>query len=354
MDKLILKNCLINGVISDIEITDGVISSVAKTEEDGIDLHGKAVYPGLIDIHCHGVMGHDTMDADALEEMSDFLLKNGTTSWFPTTMTMDIETIKQALNSELPKSGANVLGFHAEGPYISPKYKGAQNEDFIKNPDINDFKDFNNIKMITLAPELSDSIDFIKNFTGVVSLGHTDCSYTDAVNALDAGAKCLTHTFNAMPPLHHREPSAIGAAFDKNAYVQVICDGIHIHPSAIRILYKLFGRDRMILISDAMRATGLSDGKYSFGGQEITVENKIARTASGALAGSTSTLMDCVKKAIGFGIEKDDAFYMATTTPATLMGLNKGKIEKGYDADLIAVDDDLNIKMTIVKGKVIE
>ncbi len=350
MDKLVLKNCMIQGDITDIIIKDGIIESIGKTELSGIDIAGNSVFPGLFDIHTHGVVGHDTMDADSLKEMSEYLLSCGTTSWLPTTMTMDFESISNAVNSPLPKTGANILGFHAEGPYIAKKYKGAQNEKFIKNPDISEFLKLPNIKMVTIAPELPGSIEFIKNCPAVVSLGHTDCSYTDAAKALDAGANCLTHTFNAMPPLHHREPAAIGAAFDKNAYIQVICDGLHIHPAVIRMLYKLFGKERMILISDSMRATGLSDGTYEFGGQEINVKNGVARTLDGAIAGSTSTLMECVKKAIEFGIPKEDAFFMASATPSELMKVNKGHIAPGYDADLIVVDDNLNITKTILGG----
>lgn len=352
MADLILKNCRVNGEITDIEINDGKISSVGKTEFSGHDLCGKEVFPGLFDIHCHGAVGYDTMDGYGLDKISDFLLSNGVTSWFPTTMTMSFDDIKKATSVPYPKTGAKVLGFHMEGPYICEKYKGAQNADFIKSPDFAEFSQFENIKTVTIAPELAGSIDFIKKCGAVVSLGHTDCDYDTAISAIDSGAKCLTHTFNAMPPIHHRAPGPIAAAADKSIYVQVICDGIHIHPSIIRMLYKLFGRERMVLISDAMRATGLKDGDYSFGGQKIFVRKGVARTESGALAGSTSTLMDCVKKAIEFGIPKEDAFFMATATPSRLMKVNKGHIAPGYDADLIALDDNLKLCSVILNGEI--
>lgn len=352
MAELILKNCRIGEEITDITIKNGFIAEVGKTDADGIDVGGKCVYPGLFDIHSHGMIGYDTMDGDKLSEMSEFLLKQGVTSWLPTTMTMDIETIKSVTDNIDSSKGANVLGFHMEGPYISPKFKGAQNEKYIKNPDLEEFRTLKNMKMVTIAPEMAGSDEFIKNCSAVVSLGHTDCNYEEAIKAIENGANCLTHTFNAMPPLHHREPALIGAAVDKNIYVQVICDGIHIHPAVIRMLYRLFGKDRMILISDSMRATGLSDGEYEFGGQTITVKDKVARTEYGAIAGSTSTLMDCVKKAIEFGIPKDDAFYMASGTPAVLMNVKKGHIKPGYDADLIVLDDDLKICMTILNGEI--
>lgn len=354
MNKVILKNCLVNGEITDIVISGGKIEAVGKCNENGIDLNGKKVYPGLFDIHSHGLCGFDTMDGGKLSQMSYELAKRGTTSWLPTTMTMDFETIKNVVNSPIESNGTNILGFHMEGPYISEKYKGAQNKDFIKNPDMTEFSSLKNIKMVTIAPELSGSEEFIKNCNAVVSLGHTDCDYDTALNAINCGANCLTHTCNAMPPLLHRAPGPIGAAIDKNIYVQVICDGLHIHPAMIRTLYNLFGKDRMVLISDSMRATGLSDGEYEFGGQTITVKNGIARTAEGAIAGSTSTLLTCVKKAVEFGIDEQDAFYMASRTPAVLMNENKGLIAPGYDAELLILDDELNLEKVMINGQFIE
>lgn len=352
MDKSVLKNCKVLGEITDIVIKDGIIEKVGKTDLDGIDLGEKKVYPGLFDIHCHGLGGYDTMDGNKLIEMSKLLLKEGTTSWLPTTMTMDFETIKKATDEIPTGDGAEIVGFHMEGPYINEKYKGAQNSIFIKNPDIEEYSHLKNIKMVTIAPELSGSIDFIEKCDAVISIGHTDCTYSEAVSAMAAGAKCLTHTFNAMPPLHHREPGPIGAAIDQNAYVQVISDGIHIHPAIIRTLYRLFGRERLVLISDCMRAGGLPDGIYEFGGMEMTVKDKIARTQSGALAGSTSTLLECVKKAIEFGIPEEDAFYMASATPSNLMKINKGYIKEGFAADLIVLDENLNLTNVIVGGKI--
>lgn len=354
MAETVFKNCVLDGEITDITVKDGVIAAVGKSEAEGIDVGGLDVYPGLVDIHCHGVIGFDTMDGDKLEEMSEFLLGCGTTSWLPTTMSMDFDSIKKATDSKEIKKGANVLGFHMEGPYISKKYKGAMNEEYIKNPDMDEFKKFNNMAMVTIAPELPGSMEFIKNCDAVVTLGHTDCSYHEAIEAIENGARCLTHTFNAMPPLHHREPGLIGAAIDKNIYVQVISDGIHLHPAVVRMLYKLFGKERMILISDAMIATGLEDGEYEFGGQIMIVKDKIARTQTGALAGSTVTLMDCVKRAIEFGIPKEDAIYMATSTPSNLMKVKKGHIKPGYDADFIVLDKDMEIRMTVLKGEVVK
>lgn len=351
---MIYKNACVDGKTVDIEVTGGKISYIGKIDKDGFDLKNRKLFAGLADIHSHGCMGFDTMDGNHLDEMSAFMAKNGVTSWLPTTMTMDMDTIKSVVNGKIPNSkGAEILGYHLEGPYISAKYKGAQNEKYIIPPDINEFEKLDNIKMVTVAPELENAFDFIKKCKAVVSIGHTDCDYECAKEAIRLGAKCLTHTFNAMPPIHHRNPGPIGAAFDENIFVQVICDGIHIHPSVIRLLYKLFGTERMILISDSMRATGLSDGEYEFGGQKITVKNSVARTMEGAIAGSTSTLLNCVKKAMKFGIPERDAFKMASQTPCELLGIKKGQIEVGYDADFIALDNNYNVIYTVIGGEMI-
>lgn len=350
MADLLIKNALVGDKQVDILCRDGKIVDIGNISDiDNVyDANGNHVYPGLIDIHAHGCIGYDTMEG-GLVEMAKALKSKGTTTWYPTTMTMPWDDIKKA-TAVLPdtQGGAHILGFHAEGPYISEKYKGAQSKEYIIKPDINKFSELNNISMVTLAPELSGAEDFIRQCPCIVSLGHTSCTYDDAIRAINAGAKCITHTFNAMPGLHHREPSLIGAGFEKQIYAQVICDGRHIHRAAVLALYKLFGVDRMVLISDSMRATGLGDGEYDFGGQKVTVTDGTARTPDGALAGSTSFLYDCVKTAISFGIPPEDAFAMATQTPAELMGIKAGKIEKGYSADFVVVDDNYNLVETII------
>ena len=263
-----------------------------------------------------------------------------------------MKDIRKITNQPLEDfGGAKILGFHLEGPYISARHKGAQNEKYIKNPDIDEFNTLKNIKMVTVAPELDGAAAFIKRSGAVVSLGHTDSDYETAISAIESGAACLTHTFNAMPPLNHRSPGVIGAAVEKNIYAQVICDGIHIHKAVILALYKMFGRDRMILISDSMRAAGLPDGEYDLGGQMTTVCGGVARLSDGTIAGSTSFLWQCVKKAVEFGIPKEDAVIMASRTPARLMGMKLCEIKEGYSADLIVADDDMNIKTVLVDGK---
>lgn len=345
----VYKNAYVNHKLQDIAVKDGKIIKLGNIDVDGEDLGGNKVYPGLIDIHIHGCMGFDTMDGNKLQEMSQTLLKHGITSWCPTTMTMDFKTIKRVVNIDLlqQREGAQIIGFHMEGPYIAKAYKGAQNEKFIQNPNKEEFESLQNIKLITIAPELPGSMEFIKDCPACVCIGHTEADYDCCVTAAEHGANCLTHTFNAMPPLHHRNAGPVGAAIEKDLYVQVICDGLHIHKSVIQMLYRTFGAKRMILISDCMRATGLEDGEYELGGQTIFVKESIAKTADGTIAGGTHYLFDIVKKAIEFGIPEEEAFQMASQTPAEMLQLPKGKIEVGYDADFIVVDSDLNLVQVI-------
>lgn len=346
----IYKNLNFNGEIVDIVSENGKITQIGKTDLPGEDFSGCTVRAGLIETHCHGAVGYDTMDAN-LEALSVYHAKNGVTAFYPTTMTESFENIKKVCDTDITNvTGAKILGFHLEGPYINAKYKGAQNEKYIKSPDIKEFNSFKNVKIVTVAPETANAMDFIKECGAKVSIGHSDADYDTAIEAIENGADCLTHTLNAMTPLHHRNPGIVAAAADKNIYVQVICDGLHIHPSMIRILYKLFGSERMILISDSMRATKLSDGKYEFGGQDVFVNNGVAKTADGAIAGSTTTLFECVQCAIKFGIPEDDAYKMASQTPAEYMNIKKGKLEIGYDCDLLILNPDGTIRATIIEG----
>ena len=348
----IIKNVNLNGSITDITVENGKIAAIGKTELAGTDFGGAKIFPGLIDIHNHGCIGYDTMEG-RLPEMADWQLKNGTTTWYPTTMTMSEEDIIAATSADIDFGhGANIPGFHMEGPFINKKYKGAQNEKYILAPTMELFRKCKNIKQVTLAPEAEGSLEFIDECPAIISIGHTDADYDTAKAAFNRGAKKLTHTYNVMPGIHHRAPGPIGAGFDsEGVYAELICDGRHVHESAVRMLIKLFDTDRVILISDSMRAAGLGDGEYSFGGQKITVKNGEARTEGGNLAGSTSTLFECVKVAISFGISERDAIKMASENPAKLMGLNKGKIEVGYDADFIIVDERFNLITAIARGE---
>ena len=350
---MVLKNLLFHDSLTDITVENGKITAIAPTSGSttGEDCTGLSVIPGLVDMHSHGCVGKDTMDGE-FEEMCAFLAKNGTTSWLPTTMTQSYEAIKKVTEGDRNVKGAQILGFHMEGPYINAAKKGAQNGKFIRNPDLAEFKSLKGMRVVTIAPELEGSMEFIKECGALVCIGHTDADYDTCIKAIEAGANCLTHTFNAMPGIHHRNPGPIPAALAKNIYVQAITDGLHLHPAIVMMLYKMFGPERMVIISDSMRATGLGDGMYEFGGQDIEVKNGVARTMDGAIAGSTSTLWRCVKQAESFGIPFADAVRMATRTPADMIGADKkGRIEVGADADLILLDKDCEIAKVMIAGE---
>ena len=351
----LIKNVYHKGNLCDIAVEGGKIAAIERAgtlSGDGEDFGGAKVYPGLIDTHTHGCVGKDTMDAD-LREMSEYYLKMGVTSWYPTTMTVSEEDIIRATSVDLSKiGGANILGFHLEGPFINVKYTGAQNEKYVIAPTMELIKKCKSVKKITLAPEIDGAIDFIKECNAVVSIGHSTCDYDTAKAAFKAGASCLTHTYNCMSPLHHRAPGPIPAGAECGAYAELICDGIHVHPAMVRLLVKLYGSERIVLVSDSVRAAGLEDGIYDLGGLDITVKDGVARTKDGNLAGSTATLLHCVRCAVSFGIPEEKAFMMATANPARLMGLsNKGRLEVGCDADLIILDRDLNLIKVMLSGE---
>ncbi len=356
MAERVLKNACIDGVITDLVAENGRIKSIGKTDLPGEDCGGYDLYPGLFDIHSHGFVGYDTMEIEGggLYEMARYQLENGTTSWLPTTMTMDIDTIRTVVNRDLSREEGccKIEGFHMEGPYIAEKYKGAQNGAFIKSPTMAELSTLKNIKKLTLAPELPGALDFIRECRAltdtVLSIGHSAADYDTAIAAIDAGVTSLTHTFNAMPPLHHRDPGPIGAAVEKGIYAELICDGMHVSRAAVLTLYRALGPDRVILVSDALRATGLGDGDFSFGGQKILVRDGVARIEAGNLAGSTTPLLGCVKKAVEFGIPKKDALRMASATPAASLGMKKGELRVGYDAEFILLDAEMNLVRSII------
>ncbi|MBR2930048.1 MAG: N-acetylglucosamine-6-phosphate deacetylase [Clostridia bacterium] len=348
----LIKNVCLDGRLTDIGIENGKIAAIGSLEGEGVDFGGAEIYPGLIDTHSHGCVGEDTMGGD-ISKMARWQLSQGVTTWYPTTTTMSREDIISATMADIDvEGGANVPGFHLEGPFINAKYKGAQNESFILKPDLGLLGECKNVKKISLAPEIEGALDFIKECGIVVSLGHTDTDYDTALKAFDCGATCLTHTYNRMPGIHHREPGPIGAAcVHGGVFAEIIIDGKHIHEASVKMLMRIMGEDNVVMISDSMSATGLGDGDYELSGLPVTVRDGYARTMDGALAGSTSTLFDCVRVALSFGIPKKTVIKMASENPARLMGLNKGRIEVGYDADFIIVNDKFELIRSIARGE---
>lgn len=334
-----------------------------------IDADGMTITPGLIDLHIHGSYGYDTMDttALALERIGHFLAECGVTGYLATTVTESSESIHAAIsNVEAYRGrdpGALPLGVHLEGPYISPDYRGAQDPQFIRSPDPKEYGGWlrsPSVKLLTVAPELPGSEGLIRQARRAgkkVAVGHTGASYEQVILACEWGISQSTHTFNGMDVLHHRRPGVVGAVLTEGGlYAQIIADGLHVHPAMVHLLLRAKDATRTILITDAIRAAGLGDGRYRLGGQELTVRDGEARVASGSLAGSTLTLDAAVRNVMAFtGVSFQKAVSMATYTPAVAMGWTDriGTVRPGNNADLTLFDDHYMVRMTIVKGKVV-
>lgn len=343
----------------------------AETSADGeeIDCAGCYIVPGLIDVHTHGAMGFDSMDAqyEAVQTIARYHASTGVTSYMPTLITGGRQALLEALENikaakENGAGGADIIGINMEGPYFSPLKKGAHDERHLRAPDTEEFDEFYEasgglVKMIGVAPELDGAIDFIRAEKDRVKIavGHSDADYGQGTAAIDAGAVQLIHTFNAMRPFTHREPNLIGAAFDSNIFCEVISDGFHLAPSAVRLIYKAIGRERMVLITDSICAAGMPDGNYTLGGLAMIVKDGKAFMENGAIAGGSSTLLYCVKKAHEFGIPLEDAFMAATKNPAVAIDTfgTRGSITVGKRADLLILDKELNLKQVILNGKTI-
>jgi N-acetylglucosamine-6-phosphate deacetylase len=330
---------------------------------------GLWVAPGLIDLHVHGSAGSDTMDATpaALAAMSTFFIKHGVTAYLPTTITGPSAAIQAAITNvectPQPEDGGQHLGVHLEGPYLSPAQRGAQPEEFLRQPDPGEYDSWLNssiVRLIAVAPEIPGVLALIER--GVdkrirFSAGHCQANYEQIMQAVDRGLNQATHTFNAMLGLHHREPGTAGAVLaDERIYAEVIVDGVHVHPAVVRVLVRAKGINRTILITDAIRAAGLADGDYDLGGHIVHVADGIARTSSGSLAGSTLTLDKAVRNVIQFaGVSLNQALAMASRVPAEAMGWSgrKGVLVPGADADVILFDSSLNIRGCIVAGNLV-
>ena len=322
--RIVYKNCRVAGALTDIEVTDGIFTKIAPIDEEGIDLGGLDVFPGLIDIHTHGSNGHSVYgvaDEKLLKNVKDlckYFAQNGITTWYPTTACSK-EKLEYMLTLDFDSfEGANIPGVHLEGPYLSKNKAGAIDPNSMRSPNTDDFECYDKIKYITVAPEIDGALEYIKEMSGKVkiSIGHTCADYEMTINAIKNGADCLNHTFNAMPPIHHREPGPIGAALDSDIYAEVICDGVHLHPSIVRMLYRTFGKERMIMISDTVSGAGLPDGEFVTGNTSRFIKDHVIRNAAGNLAGSWCHLFEDVRRTVKMGIPREDVYYMASTTPA--------------------------------------
>ncbi|MCI2425226.1 N-acetylglucosamine-6-phosphate deacetylase [Candidatus Acetothermia bacterium] len=358
----------------DILLQNGIIARVGEVRLQGsametidtIDATGLYVSSGFIDLQTNGGGGYNFGDAAPAEihKIITFHTNHGTTGLLPTTVTAPIEQIKATIGRVRKLNHPAVLGMHIEGPFITKEHKGAQNAHYILTSTVEQFAELAKgdegfIKIVTLAPELPGAdrlIARIREIGAIPSLGHSAATYEQALTAIDQGIGLFTHLFNAMRGLHHREPGALGAALDSDVMVELIADGVHVHPMLIRLLRKTKGIEQICLVTDSISAAGLTDGQYSLGGLAVFVKNGEARLADGTLAGSTLTMEHAVKNFIEFtGCSVVDGVKTATLNPAKLLKIDekKGSLEEGKDADITIFDADFNIYYTIINGEIV-
>ena len=372
--KIVLPDRIITGKALAFDDENGKIIGIVDepTEKTGvIDACGGYIAPGLVDIHIHGYLSEDTCDAnpDGIRKMAEGIAKSGVTAFLPTTMTVAKDEIIASLNAvrsvkEESKTwgGAEILGVHAEGPFINPKKKGAQAEANILTPDA-DFilENADIIKSVTLAPEMDKDHACIKKLAKesdvLISMGHTDATFEEAMSGVRDGVCHATHLFNAMSALAHRNPGVVGAAFaSDDVSVEVIADTFHINPGLYSIIAKIKGTDKTVLITDCTRAGGMPDGEYELGGQPIYLKGIECRLADGTIAGSVLKLNEAVRNFISHtALPAYEVFKMASLNPARAIKCDGriGSLEAGKDADIIITDENINIKRTIKKGKTI-
>lgn len=346
---------------ADIRFSDK-IEEIGRLEGPAdLDAGGAYLIPGLVDIHTHGAVGEDFSDGrpEGLQPLADHYARHGVTSFLATTMTLPEDVLTEAMHAIRDfrrVRGAKCAGVHLEGPFLSFAKRGAQAAENLHKPDAELLRRLNDasgglVRMVTVACEEEGGLGFVREASRfcAVSLGHTTADYDTAMAAFQAGATHATHLFNGMPSFLHRAPGVVGAAFDSGATVELICDGLHIHPSVIRAVHRLFG-DKLNLISDSLRCAGMPDGDYTLGGQPIVVKNGKATLPDGTLAGSSITVHDALKNCVRFGIPLEDAVYAATAAPARAAGLDAGTIAAGKSADLVLLDGELDIRAVFVDG----
>lgn len=354
------------------EVTDGKFGAVLpeNVPADAVDLGGATVIPGLIDVHTHGNSGYDLSDGDyeGLKKMAAFYASQGITSFAPASMTLPYDVLEKAfatavkLTEEAPEGAARLMGINMEGPFFSYKKRGAQNPDYLKEPDFEAFKKLYDgcgglVRIVDLAPELPGAVEFTEKAGKLctVSVAHTDCTYDQAKAVYDAGATHLTHLYNAMPPIHHRDPGAIPAAVENpNVRAEIICDGYHIHPASVRFAFSAFGGERMIVVSDSGRCAGLPEGSsFDIGGQEGHLVNGVGRLGDGTICCSAATMWQCLKNIVAWGIAPETAVRACSYNPACSIAASDkvGSIAEGKLADFIITDDAFESRRVFLGGK---
>ena len=337
-------------------------------EDTMIDAQGNYALPGFVDVHIHGSKGFDTMDAtqEALQGFCDFLVTQGVTTVLPTTMSdtdLHISNALDALTEFSSRSHTPYAGVHLEGPYLNSEFRGSQPDTHLRTSQREEYMKWfasGQVRLITIAPELENGDQLIQDALDhniMVALGHSGASYEEAHHAFALGLSQITHTFNGMVGIHHRQPGALVAAFENpNITFQIIADGVHVHPATINMLVKLVGRERVLAITDAMRATGLDDGHYQLGDVEVTVTDGEARTSAGGLAGSTLTMPRALQNMMRFcQLSFEEVVPMLTRVPARSIGMypQKGSLNIGADADIVIWNQDTGVQTTVIGGEVV-